>query len=97
MAADSKDVFARIEARKAAQSYHIDTNTRVPSRPSINYARGDVIVVTMKEGTTRGVDRVDIRGKVDGIQLEAGSDTTAAPADSAAPRPPATVSQGTGP
>ena len=94
-AGTSRALLTRIEARKAAQSYHVDTNTRVPSRPSINYARGDVIVVTMKEGATRGVDRVDIRGKVDGIQLEAGSDTTAAPADSAAPRPPATVSRGT--
>ena len=29
-----------------------------------------------------GVDRVDIRGKVDGIQLEAASDSAPAPPDS---------------
>ena len=43
-------------------------------QPSINYARGDVITVTMKNGpdtTGSGVERVDIRGKVDGVQLEA--------------------------
>ena len=92
-AGTSRALLSRIEARRAAQSYHLETNQRAPNRPSINYARGDAITVTMKDGTTRGVDRVDIRGKVDGIQLEAGSDTTAAPADSsAAPAGPPAVS-----
>ena len=31
------------------------------------------------------MDRVDIHGKVDGIQLEATGDTSSAPADSTAP------------
>jgi hypothetical protein len=61
----------RIVARKGAQSFHLDPNQRHPERPSINYARGDVIVMTMKQGARTGVDRVDIRGQVDGIQLEA--------------------------
>ncbi|HYC32111.1 MAG TPA: hypothetical protein VEB59_07445 [Gemmatimonadales bacterium] len=82
-AGHKRALLSRIEARQAAQSYHLDTNARVPTRPSINYARGEAIVVTMKEGLARGVDRVDIRGKVDGIQLEASSDTNAVPADSA--------------
>ena len=82
-AGTSRSLLSRIEARQAAQSYHLDSNRRVPARPSINYARGDAITVTMKEGAVRGVERVDIRGKVDGIQLEAGADTSAAPADSA--------------
>jgi hypothetical protein len=71
--------LSRIVARKAAQSYHIDPSLRHPERPSINYARGDMIVMTMKQGVRTGVDRVDIRGQVDGIQLEA---TDAQPADS---------------
>jgi hypothetical protein len=75
----------RIVARKGAQSFHLDPNTRFPDRPSINYARGDVIVMTMKHGARAGVERVEVRGQVDGIQLEA---TNAAPAaDSLAPRP----------
>ena len=81
-AGHTRALLRRIEARQAAQSYHLDSNTRVPSRPSINYARGEAILVTMKEGPVRGVDRVDIRGKVDGIQLEASGDSTAVPADS---------------
>jgi lipopolysaccharide export system protein LptA len=75
-------VLSRIEARKAAQSYHLERNDRAPSRPSINYARGEVITVTMKNGPApagSGVERVDIRGKVDGIQLEA--EEPSAPAD----------------
>jgi len=79
-----KAVLSRIEARAGAQSYHLDHNAKAPRRPSINYARGDAIVVTMKGGPDGGVDRVDIRGKVDGIQLEAAADSTAPPADSAA-------------
>jgi hypothetical protein len=79
-------VLSRIEARAGAQSYHLDRNAKAPRRPSINYARGDEITVTMKRAPAEGVDRVDIRGKVDGIQLEAGSDSTAAPADSTRPR-----------
>jgi hypothetical protein len=77
-------VLSRIEARKAAQSYHLEPNDQSPSRPSINYARGDVITVTMRNGpapTGSGVERVDIRGKVDGIQLEA--EAPSAPADTA--------------
>jgi hypothetical protein len=39
--------------------------------------------MTMKQGIRTGVDRVDIRGQVDGIQLEASD----APPDSVRPRP----------
>jgi len=74
-------VLSRIEARSAAQSYHLDRNAKAPERPSINYARGEVITIVMKDPAAGGVERVDIRGKVDGIQLEAAGDTTAAPAD----------------
>jgi hypothetical protein len=69
----------RIVARKGAQSYHIDPNAKYPDRPSINYARGDLIIMTMKQGVRTGVDRVDIRGQVEGVQLEA---SDAVPADS---------------
>lgn len=75
----------RIVARKSAQSFHLDPNQKFPDRPSINYARGDVIVMTMKQGARTGVDRVDITGQVDGIQLEA-TDVRPA-ADSLTPRP----------
>jgi len=73
----------RIVARKNAQSFHLDPDPKHPDRPAINYARGDVIVMTMKQGVKTGVDQVEVRGQVDGVQLEA-ADTP--PADSLAPR-----------
>jgi hypothetical protein len=79
-AGTSRAVLTRIEARQAAQSYHLEANQRFPARPSVNYARGDVIIVTMKDGASRAVDRVDIHGKVDGIQLEATGDSVPEPA-----------------
>jgi hypothetical protein len=79
-----KSSLSRIVARKGAQSYHLDSDARHPDRPSINYSKGDVIVITMKQGARGGVDRVDIRGQVDGIQLEA---SDAQPTDSTRPRP----------
>ena len=82
-----RSALSRIVARKGAQSYHIDPNSKFPQRPSINYARGDVIVMTMKPGPGAAVERVDVRGQVDGVQLEASD----APADSAPPRADSTA------
>ena len=80
-AGKKRAVLSRIDARAGAQSYHLEHNASAPRRPSINYARGDAITVTMSPTPDGGVERVDIRGKVDGIQLEATSDSTAAPID----------------
>jgi hypothetical protein len=83
-AGTQRAVLSQIQARKAAQSYHLEPNERDSTLPSVNYARGDVITVTMRNGPATagsGVDRVDIRGKVDGIQLEA-APPSAAPSDS---------------
>ncbi|MEP6688710.1 MAG: hypothetical protein ABJC36_10205 [Gemmatimonadales bacterium] len=83
-AGKKRSVLSRIDARTGAQSYHLEHNAKAPRRPSINYARGNAITVTMKPpaaGATSGVDRVDIRGKVDGIQLEASTDSSSVPAD----------------
>jgi len=83
--------LAQIDARHGAQSYHIDNNAKVPTRPSINYARGDAITVTMRNaGDSSGVDRVDVRGKVDGVQLEAATDSTPTGPDSTGARPDST-------
>lgn len=83
-AGTSRAVLSRIEARNDAQSYHLERNSKFPQRPSINYARGNVIMVTMGQGENAGVDRVDVKGQVEGLQLEASADTTARP-DSLAP------------
>jgi hypothetical protein len=84
-AGTSRSALNRIVARRGAQSYHVDPNMRHPDRPSINYARGDVIIMTMKHGARTSVDRVDVRGQVDGIQLEAVE--APPPADTLRPRP----------
>jgi hypothetical protein len=83
-AGTQRSVLTRIDARRGAQSYHIEPNQQAPARPSINYARGDAITMIMKDSAAAGagVDRVDIRGKVDGIQLEAMGDSVPAPPDS---------------
>lgn len=84
-AGTQRAVLSRIQARQAAQSYHIEPNERAPDLPSINYARGEVITVTMEDGPAgdNGVERVDVRGKVDGVQLEAAGPARQEPADSA--------------
>ena len=82
--------LSRIVARKGAQSYHLDPSPRYPDRPSINYARGDVIVMTMKPGAQGGVDRVDVQGP--GGRNSAGGELTlrrripCAPAATRSPR-----------
>jgi hypothetical protein len=73
--------LSRIVARKQAQSFHLDPDPKHPDRPSINYARGDLIVMTVKQGIRGGVDQVEVTGQVDGVQLEA---VDAPPPDSAA-------------
>lgn len=83
-AGHDRAVLSRIVARADAQSYHLEPNPKAPRRPSVNYARGNVIVVTMSPEPDGGVQRVDIRGMVEGIQLEASADTAAAPADTTA-------------
>jgi hypothetical protein len=75
--------LSRIVARKGAQSFHLDPSPRYPDRPSINYARGDVIVMTMKQGARTEVERVDVQGLQDGVQLEA---SDAPPSDSSSGR-----------
>lgn len=62
----------KLEAVGAARSYYRVASTRPGiTLPSINYARGDRITVQMKTGGShRGVERVDIRGEVDGVHLE---------------------------
>ena len=84
-AGTKRAALSRIVARKGAQSYHVSPSLRYPQRPSINYARGNVIVMTMSQAAKGGVDRVDVRGQVDGIQLEA-AEAPAAP-DSTKPQP----------
>jgi hypothetical protein len=77
-----RTVLSRVDARHEARSFYQVRDATRPGRPSLNYARGDRIVVVMRTDSIGGVDRVELRGQVDGVQLEpvttAARDTTAA-------------------
>lgn len=61
----------QLDARGTARSYYrVDSGRAASVLPSLNYSRGNRITVQMKTGGRRGVDRVDIRGAVDGVHLE---------------------------
>jgi hypothetical protein len=69
-AGTTRTALSGIEARGSAKSYYRIANASRPGKPSLSYSRGDHIAIQMKTTGDRGVDRVDIRGNVDGVQLE---------------------------
>jgi hypothetical protein len=74
-------VLQRMTAAGHARAFHASANEKTPDRPSLNYVRGDQIVITMVPGTDQTIDRVSASGHVEGIQLEPSSgQSTAAPA-----------------
>jgi hypothetical protein len=95
---DSASVLHELEARKDARSFSQSADARRPGVPSLSYIRADFIHITMKTSGTEGVERLDVRGQVDGVRMEAQAGAVprsrargAAPDDStprsAAPRP----------
>ena len=84
-AGTKKTKVQQLEAMDSARSFYraVDKgkaadSTRKP--PSLNYARADRIVVRMATSGDGGMERVDLFGHVDGIQLEPGKATPAAKA-----------------
>jgi hypothetical protein len=87
-AGSTRTVLTQIEATGAARSLTVEPQETRPKQPTINYARGNAILVTLKGDGSEEVEQVRIRGQVDGVQIEPGaSDTTAGrrPAPRAAP------------
>lgn len=78
-----KSMLSRLEARDAAKSFYRIANAP-GALPSINYSRADRIVLTMQPGDSLKVQRVDMVGRVDGIQAE----PVAQKPDSTKPRKP---------
>ena len=66
----TRDVLRSVEARGRARSYYRVIDAARPGPPSISYVRGDLIVVLMRPSGSNDVERVDVRGSVDGLQLE---------------------------
>lgn len=75
-----KSALQRIEARRDAKSFYRMSGAGNPGgRPSVSYNRADRIVLTMQPGDSVKVDRVDMFGRVEGVQfqpLAARPDTT---------------------
>lgn len=83
-----RTTLGTLAASGSAHSYYrVSDAQRNRGLPSINYARGDQITVHMRQEGRRGVERVDLRGKVDGINLEP-LPAPVTPADSAAGQGP---------
>jgi hypothetical protein len=66
----TRDVLRSVEARGRARSYYRVVDGSRPGPPSISYVRGDLILVLMRASGSNDVERVDVRGGVDGLQLE---------------------------
>jgi len=78
-AGTSRTSIRRITAVQHARSFYRLKDEKHPGRPALNYSRGDSIVVHLKTTGEEGVARVDLRGSVDGVQLEALDDSLARP------------------
>jgi hypothetical protein len=94
-ARDSADtgstVLQRMSARGKARAYHRIADED-GGEPSLSYVRGTQVVVLMKPpaaGRDDEVDRVIVRGQVDGVQLSPRREGSATPARDTTPRPPA--------
>ena len=88
----TKTAVRRVESWGNATALYRVFDQASPGVPSLNYARGNRIVVDMNAGPKSEVERVEILGQVDGVQLQpkpVARDTTTAPADSAAAPTPA--------
>ncbi|MBP2648138.1 MAG: hypothetical protein H6Q77_1762 [Gemmatimonadetes bacterium] len=96
-AGTKKTKVQQLEAMDSARSFYraVDKgkaadSTRKP--PSLNYARADRIVVRMATSGDGGMERVDLFGHVDGIQLEPGK-ATPSPGPPGAAVPNATLGE----
>ena len=70
----SDPMLTEMRARGQARAFHVVENERRPERPSLNYVRGDAIVLTFRgprgDEKRETVVRVDVAGQVEGMQLE---------------------------
>jgi hypothetical protein len=65
--------LAGLESRTQAKSFYRSKDKEKgspPKAPGLNYARADRIVVHMADDEEGGVERVDLFGNVDGVQLD---------------------------
>ena len=75
--------LSRLQGRHAARSFHTAAPSKPGGRPSLAYVKGDAITIVMKSGADEEVERVDVQGQVEGINLQ--PDSTAAAAGARSP------------
>ncbi len=87
-AGTTRTVLREVDASRAARAHYRTESEGSPQR-GVTYSRADRITITMKTGDKQGVDRVELQGSVDGVQLDP-LKPAAVPADSApgSRRPP---------
>lgn len=66
----ARNVLRQVEARGKARSLYRVSDRARPGPPSISYVRGDLINLMMRADGNNALERVDVRGQVDGVQLE---------------------------
>ena len=66
----ARNILRSVSARGRARSYYRVADAKRPGPPSISYVRGDAIALRMRASGSNEVERVDVRGQVDGVQLE---------------------------
>lgn len=62
--------LSRLSARAGARSFRRTDPERPGGRPALAYATGDAITITMRPGGEEKVERVDVIGRVQGVQLD---------------------------
>ena len=62
--------LSRLAARRDARSFRQVKSTEAGKPPALAYVTGDAITVFMKPGDDEAVDRVEVIGRVEGVQLE---------------------------
>jgi hypothetical protein len=71
--AETGPSLARLSARHEARSFRQIEPDRPGERPSLAYATGRAITIVMKPGADEEVERVEIVGQVEGVQLDPGA------------------------
>jgi hypothetical protein len=86
-AGTARTVLQKVNANRGARA-HYRTESENSGQRGVTYSRADRIIITMKTGEKQGVDRVELQGSVDGVQLDP-LKPGATPADSTSRRPAA--------
>ena len=71
--AEAGTALSRLSARHDARSFRRIEPDQPGERPSLAYATGRSITIVMKPGTEEEVERVEIVGQVQGVQLDPGT------------------------